>query len=92
MLLSKATGKILTCFLGLVICISLGKLLMCLWNNGPKNNSEVSQKEVNEWLDNLGLGEHKNLFREHGKLINPARQDRTFRVNLNNKSVISLTT
>lgn len=65
-----SAGKILTSFLGIVICISLSKLILCLWYNGPRNNSEVSQQEVYEWLDTLGLAEHKDLFRQHGKLIN----------------------
>lgn len=69
MFFKLSAGRILSWGLSLVICISLTKLLLCLWHNGPRYDSEVSQQEVYAWLDNLGLGEHKDLFREHGELI-----------------------
>lgn len=52
-----------------VICISFFKLVLCLWYNGPRNNSSAAEREVNQWLDSLNLSEYKDLFRQHGEWI-----------------------
>lgn len=50
-----------------VICLSFWKLVLCLWYNGPTNNSDVAEQEVHQWLDSLGLGQYKELFEKHGE-------------------------
>lgn len=59
--------RALRTILVVVICISFTKLVLCLWYNGPRNSSDVAEQELHQWLDSLGLGQHKELFREHGK-------------------------
>lgn len=59
--------KVFRTVLVVVICISFSKLLLCLWYNGPRNSSDASEQEVHQWLDSLGLGHHKELFRAHGE-------------------------
>lgn len=41
--------------------------MLCLWYNGPTNNSDVAEQEVHQWLDSLGLGQYKELFEKHGE-------------------------
>lgn len=54
--------------LSLTFTISLSKLAICFWQSYETlKNEDKGGREVDQWLDTIQLGQHKDLFRRHGE-------------------------
>ena len=56
-------------FLSLMFTISLGKLVICLWDDYYAVNYGYtsSKADIDEWLEQNNLADYKQLFRDKGK-------------------------
>lgn len=59
-------------FLTLILSVSLTKLIICVWENFQFSCDERFDVEI--WLEQNRLGQHKEAFKKRGKLKKKKKQ------------------